>query len=72
MGDSRRPCRVAIADDSPAFVAAAADYVAGMPGYVVAGTAQGAAQAVALVGKEAFVSGLAQILAALFPAKVAA
>lgn len=131
MEQSRRPCRVAIADDSPAFVAAAADYVAGMPGYVVAGTAQSAAQAVALVrsaepdvllvdlgiaparglevvrrvsavpgapaivamtlfhtpeaalaarragavalvGKEAFVSGLTQILAALFPAKVAA
>jgi len=123
--------RIAIADDSPAFVAAAADYVARLPGYVVAGTAQSTAQAVALVraalpdvllldlgmapargldvvrevkalpgapavvamslfhsteaaaaarragadglvGKEAFVSGLTQILAVLFPARVAA
>jgi DNA-binding NarL/FixJ family response regulator len=123
--------RIAIADDSPAFAAAAADYVARLPGYVVAGTAQGTVQAVALVraalpdvllldlgmapargldvvrevkavpgapavvamtlfhspeaaaaarragadglvGKEAFVSGLTQILAVLFPARVAA
>jgi DNA-binding NarL/FixJ family response regulator len=123
--------RIAIADDSAAFVAAAADYVARLPGYVVAGTAQSTAQAVALVraalpdvllldlgvaparglevvrdvkavpgapavvamtlfhsaeaaaaarhagadglvGKEAFVSGLTQILALLFPARVAA
>jgi DNA-binding NarL/FixJ family response regulator len=123
--------RIAIADDSPAFAAAAADYVARLPGYVVAGTAQSTAQAVALVraalpdvllldlgmapargldvvrevkavpgapavvamtlfhspeaaaaarragadglvGKEAFVSGLTQILAVLFPARVAA
>jgi len=130
MGDIHRPCRIAIADDSPAFAAAAADYVAGMPGYVLAGTAENAGQAVALVravapdvllldlgpapargldvvrevkavpgapavvamtlfhspeaaaaarragadgvvGKEAFVSGLTQILAALFPAKAA-
>jgi DNA-binding NarL/FixJ family response regulator len=123
--------RIAIADDSPAFAAAAADYVARLPGYVVAGTSQSTAQAVALVraalpdvllldlgmapargldvvrevkavpgapavvamtlfhspeaaaaarragadglvGKEAFVSGLTQILAVLFPARVAA
>jgi DNA-binding NarL/FixJ family response regulator len=123
--------RIAIADDSPAFAAAAADFVARLPGYVVAGTAQSTAQAVALVraalpdvllldlgmapargldvvrevkavpgapavvamtlfhspeaaaaarragadglvGKEAFVSGLTQILAVLFPARVAA
>lgn len=123
--------RIAIADDSAAFVAAAADYVARLPGYVVAGTAQSASQAAALVraalpdvllldlgmaparglevvrevkalagapavvamtlfhspeaaaaarhagadglvGKEAFVSGLTQILAHLFPARVAA
>jgi DNA-binding NarL/FixJ family response regulator len=123
--------RVAIADDSPAFAAAGADYVARLPGYVVAGTAQSTGQAVALVrttlpdvllldlgaapargldvvrqvkrlpaapavvamtlfhspeaaaaarhagadglvGKEAFVSGLTQILALLFPARVAA
>jgi DNA-binding NarL/FixJ family response regulator len=123
--------RIAIADDSPAFAAAAAEYVGRLPGYVVAGTSQGTVQAVALVraalpdvllldlgmapargldvvrevkavpgapavvamtlfhspeaaaaarragadglvGKEAFVSGLTQILAVLFPARVAA
>lgn len=122
--------RVAIADDSPAFLAAAAHYVARLPGYGVAGTAANAGQACALVrwsvpdvllldlgiaparglellrevralpaapavvamalffspeaaaaarragaaglvGKEAFVSGLTQILAALYPAKAA-
>jgi DNA-binding NarL/FixJ family response regulator len=131
MGEIHPPCRIAIADDSPAFVAAAAGYVASMPGFVVAGTAENAGQALALVraatpdvllldlgmaparglevvrdvkavpgapvvvamtlfhsreaaaaarhagadglvGKEAFVSGLTQILAALFPSKVAA
>jgi DNA-binding NarL/FixJ family response regulator len=52
MGPIHRPRRIAIADDSPAFVAAAAAYVAGLPGYVLAGTAETAetaAQAVALV-----------------------
>ena len=44
-----RPRRIAIADDSPAFVAAAAGYVAALPGYVLAGTAETAAHAVALV-----------------------
>jgi DNA-binding NarL/FixJ family response regulator len=122
--------RIAIADDSAAFRAAAADYVARLPGCVVAGTAEQASQAAALVrdsaadlllldlgpaparrldalravravpgapavvamtlfhspeaavaarragacaliGKEAFVSGLIEILAALFPAKAA-
>src|SRR5688572_14560514 len=43
------PRRVAIADDSPAFLAAAAAHVAEMPGYVLAGTASTAAQALALV-----------------------
>ena len=43
------PRRVAIADDSPAFLAAAAAHVAELPGYVLAGTASTAAQAVALV-----------------------
>jgi DNA-binding NarL/FixJ family response regulator len=32
--------RVAIADDSPAFLAAAATYVATLPGFTVAGTAR--------------------------------
>jgi DNA-binding NarL/FixJ family response regulator len=41
--------RVAIADDSPTFVVAAARYVAALPGYVVAGTAHHSANAVALV-----------------------
>jgi DNA-binding NarL/FixJ family response regulator len=122
--------RIAIADDSPAFLAAAGEYIAGLPGYVVAGTAENVVQALGLVrrtlpdlllldlgvaparalelvrelralpgapaviamtlfyspesaaaarragaaglvGKEAFVSGLTQILASLFPAKAA-
>ena len=41
--------RVAIADESPAFLAAAADHVAGLPGLELAGTASTAAQALALV-----------------------
>jgi len=41
--------RVAIADDSPAFLAAAADHVAALPGYTLAGTASTASQALALV-----------------------
>lgn len=127
MAETTRPRRIAIADDSPAFVAAAAGYVAALPGYVLAGTAGSARQAIALiesalpdvllldlgavparglelvrrvkavpgapavvamtlfhspeaalaalragadalVGKEAFVSGLTQALAGLFPA----
>ena len=43
------PKRVTIADDSPAFLAAAASHVAGLPGFVVAGTAGTARQALALV-----------------------
>jgi DNA-binding NarL/FixJ family response regulator len=46
---SGSPRRVAIADDSPAFLAAAAAHVADLPGYVLAGTASTAAQAIALV-----------------------
>lgn len=46
------PLRVAIADDSPAFLAAAAAHVAELPGYVLAGTASTAAQALALVASE--------------------
>lgn len=131
MGEGSRPRRVAIADDSRAFVAAAAEYVARMPGFVLAGTAAPAARAPALVqaalpdvllvdlgpaparglevvrrvksrpgapavvamtlfhspdaaaaalgagadavvGKDAFVSGLHQILGTLFPAKAVA
>jgi len=44
-----RVCRIAIADDSPTFVDAAAHYVAALPGYVLAGTAHAAAQAIGLV-----------------------
>lgn len=43
------PRRIAIADDSPAFLAAAANYVAGLPGYVLAGTASSAIDAQRLV-----------------------
>jgi DNA-binding NarL/FixJ family response regulator len=43
------PRRVAIADDSPEFLAAAADHVAGLPGFVLAGTASTTRQALALV-----------------------
>ncbi len=128
---TRRARTIAIADDSAMFVEAAADYVAALPGYAVAGTAHTAAEALALVracapdvllldlgaapargvelvrrvkalpaapaviamtlfhsagaaqaaveagaaglvGKDAFVSGLTQILARLFPAEIAA
>lgn len=41
--------RVAIADDSPAFLAAAADHVSTLPGFILAGTANTARQALALV-----------------------
>ena len=53
MGEALPPRRVAIADDSPAFLAAAATYVAALPGYVLAGTAQSAGQALALVSSAA-------------------
>jgi DNA-binding NarL/FixJ family response regulator len=123
--------RIAIADGSPAFLAAAAGYVSDLPGYVLAGTAASAVDALqlvesvapdlllldlgqspargldmvrrvkasrlapavialalfhtdeaaaqariagaeALIGKEAFVSGLAEVLLRLFPAALAA
>jgi DNA-binding NarL/FixJ family response regulator len=123
--------RIAIADDSPAFLAAAASYVADLPGYLLAGTAASTVDALllvetvapdvllldlgqspargldmvrrvkasrlaplvialalfrtdeaavqakiagaeALIGKEAFVSGLAEVLPRLFPAAFAA
>lgn len=41
--------RVAIADDSPAFLAAAATYVSTLPGFMLAGTARTAPQTVELV-----------------------
>jgi CheY-like chemotaxis protein len=44
-----RPRRIAIADDSPAFVSAVSTYVESLPGYVLAGTASTSVQALALV-----------------------
>jgi len=44
-----RPLRIAIADDSPAFLTAAANYIADLPGFVLAGTADTALQAPGLV-----------------------
>ena len=41
--------RVAIADDSPAFLAAAATYVSTLPGFAIAGTARTVPQTVELV-----------------------
>jgi DNA-binding NarL/FixJ family response regulator len=49
MLEPTRPCRIAIADDSPAFVSAVTAYIAQLPGYVLAGKAAAAADAVALV-----------------------
>ena len=40
---------MAIADDSPAFLAAAASHVSGLPGFTLAGTANSAGDALALV-----------------------
>ena len=47
--EKRTARRIAIADDSPEFLAAAAHHVAGLPGYALAGTASTARQALALV-----------------------
>ena len=44
-----RPLRIAIADGSPAFLNAAANYIAHLPGFVLAGTADTALQALGLV-----------------------
>jgi DNA-binding NarL/FixJ family response regulator len=44
-----RARRIAIADDSPKFVEAAAGYVAALPGCALAGTVNAAAKAVGLV-----------------------
>ena len=48
MSDAR-PLRIAIADGSPAFLTAAANYIAHLPGFVLAGTANTALQALGLV-----------------------
>ena len=45
MLSPRSPWRIAIADDSPAFLAAAARYIESLPGYVLAGTAPSALDA---------------------------
>jgi DNA-binding NarL/FixJ family response regulator len=45
----KRPRRIAIADGSPAFLTAAANHVAQLPGYVLAGTADTSLQALKLV-----------------------
>lgn len=49
MLDTPRARRVAIADDSPAFLAAAATYVSTLPGFAIAGTARTVPQTVQLV-----------------------
>lgn len=48
MSDDR-PLRIAIADGSPAFLTAAANYIANFPGLVLAGTADTALHALGLV-----------------------
>jgi DNA-binding NarL/FixJ family response regulator len=47
-----RTRRIAIADDSPAFVSAVSNYVESLPGYELAGTARTSVQALALVKSE--------------------
>jgi len=47
--ETTRLRKVAIADDSPAFLAAAANYVASLPGFMLAGIASTAPQTLALV-----------------------
>jgi DNA-binding NarL/FixJ family response regulator len=49
MEESTRLRKVAIADDSPAFLAAAANHVASLPGFMLAGIASTAHQTLALV-----------------------
>src|SRR5687767_10215269 len=48
MSDERL-LRIAIADGSPAFLTAAANYIANLPGFVLAGTADTALHALGLV-----------------------
>lgn len=43
------PRRVAIADDSPEFLAAAASYIGDLPGFSLAGTARTTSQTLALI-----------------------
>ena len=50
---SGRARRIAIADDSPTFVDAAARYVAALPGYALAGTVHASAHALTLVRSSA-------------------
>jgi DNA-binding NarL/FixJ family response regulator len=49
MPSNGRQRRIAIADDSPAFLSAAAAYIASLPGCIVAGTAASAHEALSLV-----------------------
>ena len=49
MEEAPRLRKVAIADDSPAFLAAAANYVASLPGFMLAGTASNPPQTLELV-----------------------
>lgn len=49
MPAAAHACRIAIADGSPAFLAAAARYIESLPGFVLAGTASSAAGALRLV-----------------------
>src|SRR6266850_6087020 len=49
MTDTQVLQRIAIADDSPAFLAAAAGYIASLPGCALAGTASSTLDALALV-----------------------
>jgi two-component system, CitB family, response regulator DctR len=49
MEEKARPRRVAIADESPDFLAAAATYVTTLPGFKLAGTASTAPQTLELV-----------------------
>ena len=44
-----RPHKVAIADDSPAFLAAAATHISALPGFTLAGTASDVSQTLELV-----------------------
>ena len=48
-----RARRIAIADDSPTFVDAAARYIAALPGYALAGTVHATAHALTLVKSSA-------------------
>jgi len=49
MEEATKLRKVAIADDSPAFLAAAANYVATLPGFMLAGIASTGPQMLALV-----------------------